>query len=81
MNTYECSVERGNAFVYLDLPDAESHLLKTELVCLVADIIRQRRTTQAETARTLRLSRPDLTCPVCFGATIGRIRWSTFFVS
>ena len=62
MNTSECSVERGsgNVFADLDLPDAESHLLKAELVGLMDDIIRQRRTTQAETALTLGLSRPDL---------------------
>ena len=34
MNTSECSVERGsgNVFADLNLPDAESHLLKAELV-------------------------------------------------
>ena len=62
MNTSECSVERGsgNVFADLDLPDAESHLPKAELVGLMDDIIRQRRTNQAETARALGLSRPDL---------------------
>ena len=62
MNTSEISAERssGNVFADLDLPDAESHLLKAELVSRIDDIIRQRRTTQAETARALGLSRPDL---------------------
>lgn len=62
MNTSECSVERGsgNVFADLDLPDAESHLLKAELVSRVDDIIRQRRTTLAEAARAFGLSRPDL---------------------
>ena len=62
MNTSECSVERGsgNVFADLDLPDADTHLLKAELVSRIDDIIRQRRTTQAEAARALGLSRPDL---------------------
>ena len=62
MNTSECSVERGsdNVFADLDLPDADSHLLKAELVSYVDDIIRQRGTTRAEAARLLGLSRPDL---------------------
>ena len=62
MNTSECSVERGsgNVFADLDLSDAESLLLKAELVSRIDDIIRQRRTTQAEAARALGLSRPDL---------------------
>ena len=62
MNTSECSVERGSGNVFADLgfPDADTHLLKAEIVNCVDDIIRQRRTTQAETARALGLSRPDL---------------------
>ena len=62
VNTSECSLESGggNVFADLDLPDAESHLLKAELVNRIDDIIRQRRTTQMEAARALGLSRPDL---------------------
>ncbi|MDE0383542.1 MAG: helix-turn-helix transcriptional regulator [Defluviicoccus sp.] len=62
MNTSEISVERGsgNVFADLDLPDADSHLLKAELVSRIDDILQQRRTTQAEAARALGLSRPDL---------------------
>ena len=62
MNTSEISVERGsgNVFADLDLPDADSLLLKAELVSRIDDIIRQRRITQAEVARALGLSRPDL---------------------
>ena len=62
LNTSEVSVERGsrNVFADLDLPDADTHLLKAELVSRLDDIIRQRRTTQAEAARVLGLSRPDL---------------------
>ena len=67
MDTSECSVERGsgNVFADLDLPDADTHLLKAELVSRIDDIIRHRRTTQAETARALGLSRPDLSRLLC----------------
>ena len=62
MNTSECAVERGsgNVFADLDLPDADSHLLKAALVSRIDDILRQRRSTLAEAARALGLSRPDL---------------------
>ena len=62
MNTSDCSVERGsgNVFADLDLPDADSHLLKAKLVSCIDDIIRQRRTTQTEDARALGLSRSRL---------------------
>ena len=62
MNTSECAVERGsgNVFADLDLPDADSHLLKAELVSCIDDIVRQRRTTEAEAARALGLSRSQL---------------------
>jgi len=62
MKTSECAVERGsgNVFADLDLPDADSHLLKAELVSSIDDITRQRRTTQAEAARALGLSRSEL---------------------
>ena len=67
INTFEISVERGsgNVFADLDLPDAESHLLKAELVSRIDDIIRQRRTTRAEAARALGLSRPELSRLLC----------------
>ena len=67
LNTSEISVERGsgNIFADLDLPDAKSHLLKAELVSRIDDIIRQRRTTQAEAARALGLSPPELSRLLC----------------
>ena len=67
MDTSECAVERGsgNVFADLDLPDAESLLLKAELVSRIDDIIRQRRATQAETARAFSLSRPELSRLLC----------------
>ena len=62
LNTSEISVERGsgNVFADLDLPDADSLLLKAELVSRIDDIIRQHRTTQAEAAHALGLSRSQL---------------------
>ena len=62
VNTSESSVQRGsgNVFADLDLPDADLHLLKAELVSRLDDIVRQRSMTQAELARTLDLSRSDV---------------------
>lgn len=50
----------GNVFADLGLPDAETHLLKAELVFQLDAIIRQRRLTQREAARLLGLSQPDV---------------------
>ena len=62
MNTSECSVERGsgNVFEDLDFPEADTHLLKAELVSIIDTIIRQRSTTQAKAAHALGLSPPEL---------------------
>ena len=62
MNTSECSVERGsgNVFADLDLPDADTHLLRAGLVSCIDDIVRQRSTTHAEVARALDLSQTEL---------------------
>ena len=62
MNKSESSVERGsgNVFADLDLPDADTHLVKAGLVSCIDDIIRQCGTTHAEAARALGLSRSDL---------------------
>ena len=67
MNTSECSVERGSGDVFadLDLPDADTHLLKAELVTRIDDIIRQRGTTRAEAAHAFSLSRPELSRLLC----------------
>ncbi len=55
-------IERGsgNAFADLDLPDADVHLLKAELVAQIDRIVRQRRLTQARAAELLGLSQPDV---------------------
>ncbi len=50
----------GNVFADLGRPDADTHLLKAELVNRIDEIIRQRRMTQAEAARLLGLSQPDV---------------------
>ena len=62
MNTTDTAVERGsgNVFADLDLPDADGHLLKAELVSRIDAIIRQRGITQTEAARLLGLSQPDV---------------------
>ena len=67
MDTPQCAVERGsgNVFADLDLPDADMHLLKAELVSRIDDIIRRRRTTEAEAARALGLSQPELSRLLC----------------
>lgn len=50
----------GNVFADLDRPDAETHLLKAELVARIDQIIRERRLTQARTADLLGISQPDV---------------------
>ena len=62
MNTSDSTVERGsgNVFADLDVPDADAHLLKAELVSSIDTIARQRRITQIEAARMLGLSQPDV---------------------
>ena len=62
MNTSDSTVERGsgNVFADLDVPDADAHLLKAELVSSIDTIVRQRRITQTEAARMLGLSQPDV---------------------
>ena len=62
MNAFDSTVERssGNAFADLDVPDADAHLLKAELVSRIDTIVRQRGITQTEAARILGLSQPDI---------------------
>ena len=50
----------GNVFADLGLPDADAHLVKAGLVSRIDDILRVRGITQAEAARLLGLSRPDM---------------------
>ena len=62
MNTTGPAVERGsgNVFADLDLPEADAHLLKAELVSRIDAIVRQRGITQTEAARLLGLTQPDV---------------------
>ena len=62
MNTADITVERGsgNVFADIDLPDADAHLLKAELVSRIDTIVRERGVTQTEAARLLGLSQPDV---------------------
>ena len=62
MDNTDRAVERGsgNVFADLDLPDADAHLLKAELVSRIDSIVRQRRITQTEAAGLLGLSQPDV---------------------
>ena len=62
MNTGKLKVERGTGNVFADLgrPDAETQLLKAELVTRIDKIIRQRGLKQVEAAKLLGLSQPDI---------------------
>ena len=55
-------IERGsgNVFADLELPDAEAHMLKAELVTRFDEIIRRRGLKQIEAAKLLGLSQPDV---------------------
>ncbi|MDE0109350.1 MAG: helix-turn-helix transcriptional regulator [Bryobacterales bacterium] len=50
----------GNVFADLGLPDANSHMLKAEIVSRIDKIIRERKLKQVEAAKLLGLSQPDV---------------------
>ncbi|MAF49879.1 MAG: helix-turn-helix transcriptional regulator [Rhodospirillales bacterium] len=58
----EAKIERGSGNVYADLGviDADTQLLKAELVTRLDEIVRQRRLTQTQAAKLLGLSQPDV---------------------
>ncbi len=60
--TEDTHVECGSGNVFADLgrPEAETHLLKAELVARIDQIIRERRLTQARAADLLGISQPDV---------------------
>ena len=62
MKPQDAKIERssGNVFADLGLPDAETHLLKAELVTRIDRIIRQRGLKQVEAAKLLGLTQPDV---------------------
>jgi len=55
-------MEKGSGNVYADLgyADSEDMLVKAQLVSKIAEIIEQRRLTQEEAARILRLTQPKI---------------------
>lgn len=62
MTTENAKIERGsgNVFADLELPDADAHLFKAELVAQIDRIIRRRGLKQVEAARLLGLAQPDV---------------------
>jgi predicted XRE-type DNA-binding protein len=55
-------IEKGSGNVYADLgfPNSEDMLIKAQLVTKIAEIIQQRRLTQAQAAKLLRLTQPKI---------------------
>ena len=62
MKTDNVKIERdsGNVFADLGLPDADTRLLKAELVTRIDKIIRERDLKQVDVAKLLGLSQPDV---------------------
>ena len=62
MTTSDAAVEpgTGNVFADLGLTDADTHLVKAELVTRIDAIVRQLGITQTEAGRMLGLSQPDV---------------------
>src|SRR3972149_5068084 len=56
------SIRRGTKNVFADLgfPDAETHLLKAELVTRIQGVITAQKLTQTEAAKRMGLSQPDV---------------------
>jgi predicted XRE-type DNA-binding protein len=50
----------GNVFADLGFADAETHALKAELVRRIADLIKQESLTQADAAKRMGISQPDV---------------------
>jgi len=62
METDDTRIETGSGNVFADLgrPEADTHLLKAEIVTRIDKIIRQRGLKQIDTAKLLGLSQPDV---------------------
>jgi predicted XRE-type DNA-binding protein len=56
------AIEKGSGNVYQDLgyPNSGDMLVKAQLVTKIAEIIRQRRLTQSQAAKLLRLTQPKI---------------------
>jgi predicted XRE-type DNA-binding protein len=50
----------GNVFADLQIADAETHLLKAQLVARLQQVIRTKKMTQAKTADAIGVSQPDV---------------------
>ena len=50
----------GNVFADLQIADAETHLLKAQLVARVQDVIRSKKLTQDKAADLIGVSQPDV---------------------
>ena len=50
----------GNVFADLNVPDAETHLLKAELVARLQSVIRSQELTQIRAAELMGVSQPDV---------------------
>ena len=62
MTPSDSIIEPGSSNVFADLgrPGADAHMLKAELVGRIDALVRRRGITQAEAARLLGLSQPDV---------------------
>lgn len=58
----DTAIRRGTKNVFADLafPDADTHLLKAELMSRVQDVLEARHLTQTEAARITGVSQPDM---------------------
>ena len=58
----DTAIRRGSANVFADLgfPDADTHLLKAQLMSRVQDALQDRKLTQTEAARVTGVSQPDI---------------------
>lgn len=62
MTDADIPIQRGtdNVFADLGFPDADSHLLKAQLVARLAAILKDLGLTQVEAARRMGVSQPDI---------------------
>lgn len=62
MTDADIPIQRGaeNLFADLGFPDAESHLLKAQLVARLAGVLKDQGLTQAEAAQRMGVSQPDV---------------------
>ena len=72
----DTAVETGSGNVFADfvLADADTHIVKAELVTRIDAIVRQRGITQAEAVRLLGVSQTDVSR--LLRGISGRFRWS-----